>query len=121
MRPQIALIDGTAEARHARQLMLRAEGFDVRAYASALPLLSDPRVRANACIVAAIEMPQLGGVGLLRAMRAQGWQGKAILLAEERSPALVLLAADQDFTLIAPTEVSDGPLLAGIRAAFARS
>lgn len=119
MRPQIALVDGTADVRHARQLMLRAEGYDVRAYANAAPLLTDPRVRPQACIVAGFAMPQLGGVALLHAMRSRGWHGAAILLAEKSTPELATLSADQHFTLVTPTELGDRSLLGAIRAAIA--
>lgn len=115
----IALIDGVPAVRHARQLMLRAEGFDVRAYASAAPLLADPLALATACIVAEVTMPEIGGVALLKVMRGQGWHGAAILLAGALSSELAALAIEQDFTVMVPTGLADRLLLAGIRTAIA--
>jgi FixJ family two-component response regulator len=117
--PRIALVDGVPVVRHARQLMLRAEGFDVRAYASAAPLLADPRARASACIVAEVQMPEIGGVALVRAMRDQGWDGAAILLADIVSATLSALAIQDGFTVMVPTGLADRLLLAGIQAAIA--
>ncbi|WP_010219577.1 histidine kinase [Sphingomonas sp. PAMC 26621] len=116
---RIALIAGAPAVRHARQLMLRGEGFDVRAYGSAAPLLADPLALASSCIVAEVAMPEIAGVALVQAMRGQGLQGAAILLAGVVSPALAALATEQDFTVMVPTELADGLLLAGIRTAIA--
>jgi FixJ family two-component response regulator len=117
---RIALVDGAPAVRHARQLMLRAEGYDVRAYASAAPLLADPLARGTACIIAEVEMPEIGGVALVHAMRGQGWRGAAILLADEISARLAALAVEEDFTVMVPTGLADRLLLAGIQAAIAR-
>lgn len=119
MRTRIALIDGPPAVRHARLLMLRAEGFDVRAYASAAPLLADPRALASACIVAEVANPETGGVALVHAMRQQGWHGAVILLTQALSPALGALALERDLTVLAPTGLADGLLLAAIRTAIA--
>ncbi|WP_010189025.1 response regulator [Sphingomonas sp. PAMC 26605] len=116
---QIALIDGVPAVRHARQLMLRAEGFDVRTYASAVPLLADPLALATSCMVAEVAMPEIDGVALVQAMRGQGWQGAAILLAGVVSSALAALAIEQKFTVMVPTGLADRLLLAGIRTAIA--
>lgn len=116
----IALIDGAPAVRHARQLMLRAEGFDVRAYASAAPLLADPLALTNACIVAEVAMPEIGGIALVQTLRERGWRGAAILLAGVASSALSARAAEQHFSVLVPTGIADRLLLAGIRAAIAR-
>ncbi|WP_457354185.1 histidine kinase [Sphingomonas sp. UYP23] len=116
---RIALIGGVPAERHARQLMLRGEGFDVRAYASAAPLLADPLALASVCIVAEVTMPGMGGVALVQAMREKGWHGAAILLAGVISSALAALAIEQHFTVMVPTGLADRLLLAGIRTAIA--
>lgn len=118
---RIALVDGVPAIRHARQLMLRAEGFDVRAYASATRLLADPLARTSACLVAEVEMPEIDGVALVRAMRGQGWRGAAILLGSVVSTTLAALAIEQDFAVMVPSGLADRLLLAGVRAAIARS
>lgn len=115
---RIALIDGVPAIRHARQLMLRAEGFDVRTYASAAPLLADPLALTSVCIIAEVAMPEIGGVALVQAMRGHGWHGAAILLADLVSSALAALAIEQDFTVMVPTGLADRLLLAGIRTAI---
>ena len=76
----ISLVDGDSAVRHARQIMLRSEKYDVRSYATCAALLADPRSRECARIVVDIDMPAIDGLELLRAMRASGWRGRAILL-----------------------------------------
>jgi len=117
--PQIALVDGDAAVRHARQLLLRAEGFNVRAYASAPSLLADPLARASACIIAEVVMPEIGGVEVLRSMRRMRWSGGAILLSDTLTEQLAAEAKELAFVLLVPCDVPDRVLIEAIRAATA--
>jgi len=76
----VSLVDGNPAIRHARQIMLRSENYDVRSYATCAALLADPRSRDYPCIVLDVEMEDIDGIDLLTRMRASGWQGRAILL-----------------------------------------
>ncbi|KTT68286.1 response regulator [Sphingomonas sanguinis] len=76
----VSLVDGDAKVRHARQLMLQSEHYNVRSYATCAALLADPRSRDYPCIVLDMEMETIDGQDLLRQMRASGWRGKAVLL-----------------------------------------
>ncbi|HXH15945.1 MAG TPA: response regulator [Sphingomonas sp.] len=76
----VSLVDGDPGVRHARQLMLRAERYDVRSYATCAGLLADPRSRDYPCIILDLDMNGGDGVDLLRKMRASGWRGRALLL-----------------------------------------
>ena len=82
-RVSVSLVDGDADVRHARQLMLRSENYDVTSYASCAGLLADPRSRGDACIVVDVKMRDGDGLTFLREMRASGWHGQAILLDGE--------------------------------------
>ena len=61
----VSLVDGDSDIRHARQIMLRSERYDVRSYATCAALLADPRSRGYACIVVDIHMPEVDGLKLL--------------------------------------------------------
>ena len=74
----ICLVDGESSVRHARQLMLRSEGYAVRSYPTCAALLADPASRRCRCLVLDVETD--GGATLLRSMRATGWRGTALLL-----------------------------------------
>ena len=76
----VALVDGDPGIRHERQLMLRAERYDVKSYATCGSLLADPGSRAYPCIILDLEMDEVDGLDLLRKLRATGWRGKALLL-----------------------------------------
>ena len=76
----VSLVDGDPGVRHARQLMLRAERYDVRSYATCAALLADPRSRDYPCIILDLDIDGGGGIEVLRKMRATGWHGRALLL-----------------------------------------
>lgn len=76
----VSLVDGDAAVRHARLLMLRAAGYDVRSYPTCAALLADPRSRDYPCIVLDVDRHDVTGIGLLRDMRSSGWRGTAIIL-----------------------------------------
>ena len=72
----VSLVNGDSATRHARQIMLRSLGYNVRSYATCVALLADPRARDQQCIIVDIDTPKVDGIDLLRAMRASGWRGK---------------------------------------------
>lgn len=115
----IALVDGDARARRERQLMLRAERFDVRAYASDAALLADPQAQSSACIIADIGSADPAGYPLLQRMRAGGWRGTAILL-DAGAPGDGRCAARIAGDLALPRSIADRPLLQAIHAELAR-
>jgi FixJ family two-component response regulator len=119
-RSSIALVDGDPAMRRARQLMFRAEGYEVQAYPTCGALLADPSAMASACLVADVEMADLGGVELVEAMRRAGWHGSAILLADAISPALAKLAQKAHFTAMFPKALADRPLLDAVNVAIGK-
>lgn len=114
----VSLVDGDSAIRHARQLMLRSEDYDVRSYATCAALLADPRSRDYPCIILDLEMEDIDGPGLLREMRASGWRGKAILLdgLDPGSPMLIEAARHGDAVLA--RNVGDRALLTAIEASI---
>lgn len=78
---RILLVEDDEAVRRALQLLLRAEGYDVRAYPSAVGLSRDPEALHADCLVADLVMPNKDGLELLTALRAVGWSGHAILIS----------------------------------------
>ncbi|MEO9129695.1 MAG: response regulator [Sphingomonas sp.] len=107
----IALVGGDTAMRHARQLMFRAEGYDVRAYPGCDALLTDPAAIASDCIIADVDMRHIGGMQLVKEMRAIGWHGVAVLLTDTPYPQLATAAIDEHFTILSPKAIADRPLL----------
>ncbi|WP_052216198.1 response regulator [Sphingomonas sp. ERG5] len=117
----VSLVDGDAAIRHARQLMLRSENYDVRSYPTSTALLADPRSRDYPCIVIDIEMRESDGLDVLRQMRASGWRGKAILLDGEDPAGDVAKEAKLHGDRVFERTIGDRPLVAAIAASIDRS
>jgi FixJ family two-component response regulator len=80
-RPCILVVEDDSAVRRSLQLLLRAQGYDVRAYGSALAALADDKARRAACLVADLSMPDVDGIELLSELRATSWQGPAVLIS----------------------------------------
>ena len=116
----VSLVDGDAALRHARQIMLRSECYDARSYATSAALLADPRSRDCGCIVVDNDMPEIDGVSLLREMRATGWRGKGILLADIEPNGTLVHSAERHGDRVLERTIGDGPLVAAIAATIDR-
>jgi two-component system, LuxR family, response regulator FixJ len=68
----VALVDDDPDALASLQALLEAEGFAVRAFLSARSFLGDPMVAQCGCLISDIRMPDMDGLGLQKALAAQG-------------------------------------------------
>jgi FixJ family two-component response regulator len=116
----VSLVDGDADIRHARQIMLRSERYDVRSYATCAALLADPRSRDYPCIVVDVEMQELDGLELVREMRASGWHGKAILLDGLDADGTLAREARRHGDEVFARGIGDRALVAAIAASVSR-
>ncbi|MES2422374.1 MAG: hypothetical protein V4595_13915 [Pseudomonadota bacterium] len=121
----VSLVDGDPAIRRARQIMLLSECYDVRSYATCAALLADPRSRDFPCIVVDIDSGGTGGaegdgMETLRAMRASGWRGKAILLDGTVPPPALIHAAERHGDRILDRTTGDAPLLTAIATSIDR-
>jgi FixJ family two-component response regulator len=87
-RPRVLVVENDTSVRRSIQLLLQGSGFDVRAYAAADPLLLDENIDGAACLVADHYLEGRDGIGLLEALRRQGWTSPAILVSGYPSPEL---------------------------------
>jgi FixJ family two-component response regulator len=117
----VSLVDGDSSVRHARQIMLRSENYDVRSYATCAALLADPRSRDYPCIVVDVDMEEVDGLGLLRQMRASGWRGRAIVLDGVDPDGALAREADRNGDQVFERDIGDKPLVAAIAASIDRS
>lgn len=79
-RAQILLAEDDPAVRRSMQLLLRAKGFDVRAYANGITLLADDSNAGAKCFIADYRMDDLDGIAVLTRLRERGWRGPAILI-----------------------------------------
>ncbi|MEG8040368.1 response regulator [Sphingomonas sp. LR60] len=110
----VSLVDGDSTIRHARQLMLRSEDYDVRSYATCAALLADPRSRDYPCIILDLEMEDVDGLALLREMRGSGWRGKAILLDGLDPGSAMLIEAERHGDTLFARNIGNRALLTEI-------
>ena len=69
----VSLVNGDSATRHARQIMLRSLGYNVRSYATCVALLADPRARDQQCIIVDIDTPKVDElISCARCGRAAG-------------------------------------------------
>jgi FixJ family two-component response regulator len=111
---RVSLVDGDATVRHARQIMLRSENYDVRAYATCAALLADPGSRDYPCIVADVSMNGVSGIDMLREMRATGWRGKGILLDDADADGALAREAERHGDKVLASDIGDRSLTAAI-------
>jgi FixJ family two-component response regulator len=79
-RPQIVIVEDDPAVRRSLQLLLRGQGFDVRAFASAETSTANGVFGEPDCLVADYKLERLDGIALLSRLRSAGWQGPAVLV-----------------------------------------
>ncbi|WP_321163640.1 MULTISPECIES: response regulator transcription factor [unclassified Sphingomonas] len=94
---RLLLVEDDPGVRRSLQLLLQANGFDVRAYASGAALLADQTALDASCLIADYRMSDFDGVDTLTALRAKGWAGPAILITAFPSSDLCASAKDAGF------------------------
>lgn len=84
-RPRVLLVEDDSAVRRSIQLILQAQGYDVRAFSSGTLALADPSAIEAACLVTDYRMVGMSGLDLLRGLRAIGWRRPAILITAHRA------------------------------------
>ncbi len=97
---RLLLVEDDAGVRRSLQLLLRARGFDVRAYAAGAALLADPLAIQACCFVADYSMDELDGLEVLTRLKSRGWAGPAILITAFPTPALKDRAMAAGFSVV---------------------
>lgn len=109
-RPRVLLVEDDAAVRRALQLLLVGEGYDVRAYRSAVGLADDPEALRCSCLVADLMMPEKDALELLQDLRVAGWSGPAILISGHFNEARVAQAQGEGFQMTLPKPIAENML-----------
>lgn len=104
-RPIIILVEDDHSLLDALVFSLEADGFNVHAYTSAMPLLASP-VNAD-CMVIDLRLPDLDGLTLVARMREMGFRSPAILITTNPENRSRTAAA------VAGVEIVEKPLITG--------
>jgi FixJ family two-component response regulator len=91
--PIISIIDDDEATRSAVAALMRAKGFDAKAYESAEDFLLAQACEASQCIITDIQMPGLSGIELKQRLDADNCKTPVIMITarvEERLHSLAL-------------------------------
>lgn len=112
--PRAVLVEDDEGVRRSLQLMLHARGYEVRAYASALPFLENLRADEVDLLVTDYRLPDGDGLGVLRALRRHGWHGRSILVTGFPSSTLTDSARACGFDVVLEKPLRPNELVGAI-------
>jgi CheY-like chemotaxis protein len=114
--PHLLLIEDDAGVRRSLQLLLQGQGYQVHSFANAASALTDSASMTATHLVVDFAMPDCDGVEALRALRAAGWRGIAVLITAFYSDALRSEALQAGFTAVLSKPFRDDVLLDALSA-----
>ncbi|OAN64926.1 response regulator [Sphingomonas sp. TDK1] len=117
---RLLLVEDDAPVRRSLQLLLRGCGYDVRAYADGRRVLVDPAAQEVMCLITDHQMASIDGISLLRALRALGWSGVAILLTATHASLEPADAGSVGFELVIEKPVDEHSLIEVVRRSLSR-
>lgn len=115
----IYVVDDEAGMRKALTRLLRAEGFEVRAFASAKEFLVADGVEADACLVLDVSMPDVDGLALQRHLTNARTPLPIVFLTGQGDIPMSVRAMKAGAVDFLTKPVNDSDLLRAIHAALA--
>jgi two-component system, LuxR family, response regulator FixJ len=116
--PLISIIDDDESVRKSLAFRLRAAGFRVAAYESALAFLKAPPHIGEGCVVTDIRMPQMDGMELLRRIKSSGRNLQVVVMTGHGDISLAVEAMKLGASDFIEKPFEDERLLTMIRAAL---
>lgn len=111
---RLLLVEDDPAVRRSLQLLLRGRGYDVRAYASSLDLLTDPAALTADALIADFRLPEADGLRVLEGLRARGWTGPALLITAFPAADLSARARAAGFDRVIGKPFVDAALLQAV-------
>ncbi|MBS88177.1 MULTISPECIES: response regulator [Sphingomonadales] len=99
---RVLLSDDDPAVRRALHLLLRSHGYQVCGYTTGRALLADPEALDAHCVILDYRMPDIDGFAMLEQLRAQGWNGTAIMISGFHDNCLVRRAHEAGFDHVIP-------------------
>ena len=110
-RFKVVVTDDEVSVRRSLQLLLHANGYEAQSYTSASALLADRDALSADCVIADYNMPDIDGLSLIKALRANGWSGAAILITAYCSDDLTQRAKASGYTEVIAKPFIRRPIL----------
>ena len=117
----VYVIDDEAGMRKALTRLLRAEGFDVRAFRSAREFFAAYRAEQTACLVLDVAMPELDGIELQHHLTRAGVALPIVFLTGKGDIPMSVHAIKEGAVDFLTKPVNDADLLRAVRAALAQA
>ena len=117
-KPLISIIEDDESVRKSLAFRLRAAGFRVAAYESALAFLDAPPDIGEGCVVTDIRMPQMDGMELLRRIKSSGRNLQVIVMTGHGDISLAVEAMKLGAADFIEKPFEDEKLLTMINAAL---
>ena len=114
-QPRILLVEDDDAVRRSLLLLLRSRGYDVRGYASARGLATDPSALSCALLIADLLMPQTDAVALLAELRGASWEGRSIVISGHLDPRWCTRALAAGYEVVLPKPISESVLVRAVQ------
>lgn len=114
----IYIVDDEPGMRKALCRLLRAEGFDARAFASPHEFLAGYDAEVTACLLLDVAMPELGGMEFQQLLAQRGLQIPIVFLTAHGDIPMSVRAVKAGATDFLTKPVNDADLLRAVRAAL---
>ena len=88
----VFVVDDDAAVRQGLRFMLRAAGYSVEAFSSALSFLKDYNPRRGGCLLLDVQMPQMSGLDLQQQLNLRGWRIPVIFITGHGTVPLTIAA-----------------------------
>ena len=119
-RPIIDVIDDDEAVRDSLAFMLKAAGFSVRGWDSALAFLGGERTEPADCIVTDIRMPDMNGLELVQRLKARGAPEPVIVITGHADVPLAVEAMKAGIVDFIEKPFENKRLIGAIRTALER-
>ena len=115
---KVYVVDDDESVRSALSRLLRSEGLDVEAFATAEAFLEHPRPDEPGCLVLDVQMPGLTGLDLQRALAESGAELPIVFMTAHGDIPMSVRAMKEGAVDFLPKPVESEVLLATVRGAL---
>ena len=116
----VYIVDDDKAVLHSLTLLLRTEGYAVRAHESARTFLETIRQDDSGCVVTDVRMPEIGGLDLLAIMKERRVSMPVIVITAHGNIPLAVTSMKRGAVDFFKKPLDGNALLASIRAALTR-
>lgn len=112
--PSVLIVEDDPAVRRSLLLLLQGRGFAAKAWPAADPALAEAARTAPDCLIVDYRLEGSDGIAMLASLRANGWQGPAILISAYGSAELGSRATEAGFALILEKPLREHALIDAI-------